>query len=271
MKTQALLRKEFEDYIINEEVKEAFNLFFQLFNESKDFKIEPYQKGDKRRVLFRINSSVLLKKLKGYTVPFTFITNQKSLKFYIGAKKYHNQIISDAIKNRFDIGDSFDKKKKFDIKTADDVNFLYKELFVKKLKLETPFQNSSEISILTIVNQDIESYNDEEIEVFKEGNKKTKFIRYYERNPRLRTQAIEIHGTICKACKFDFFKAYGVRGEGYIEIHHIVPLSKLLEETQINPETDLVPLCSNCHRMIHRDKDNVLTVEEVIELVNVYR
>lgn len=31
----------------------------------------------------------------------------------------------------------------------------------------------------------------------------------------------------------------------------------------INPETDLVCVCSNCHRMIHRRKNSILTVEEL--------
>lgn len=39
------------------------------------------------------------------------------------------------------------------------------------------------------------------------------------------------------------------------------------EEVEINPETDLVPVCANCHRMIHRRKDDVLTIEELKSIV----
>ncbi|MDM5187565.1 HNH endonuclease [Bacillus sp. DX4.1] len=54
-----------------------------------------------------------------------------------------------------------------------------------------------------------------------------------------------------------------------MEVHHLKPLSTIGEEVAINPKEDLVPVCSNCHRMIHRRKDNVLTVEELRTIVNV--
>jgi predicted HNH restriction endonuclease len=57
----------------------------------------------------------------------------------------------------------------------------------------------------------------------------------------------------CKACNFDFGKAYGELGHLYIECHHIKPVSKMVlgEKTKLS---DLVPLCSNCHRMVHRSQ-----------------
>lgn len=62
------------------------------------------------------------------------------------------------------------------------------------------------------------------------------------------------HGaTFCEACGFDFERRYGSRGTGFIECHHIKPVSELLpgEKTKLD---DLVLLCSNCHRMVHRSK-----------------
>jgi 5-methylcytosine-specific restriction enzyme A len=50
-------------------------------------------------------------------------------------------------------------------------------------------------------------------------------------------------------------------------VHHVKPLSTIKEEVEINPETDLVPVCANCHRMIHRRKDDVLTIEELKSIV----
>ncbi len=54
----------------------------------------------------------------------------------------------------------------------------------------------------------------------------------------------------CEACSFDFAKTYPQHGEGFIECHHVKPLSKLLpgEKTTLG---DLALLCSNCHRMVH--------------------
>lgn len=56
----------------------------------------------------------------------------------------------------------------------------------------------------------------------------------------------------CMVCGFDFEKVYGRLGRDFIEAHHIVPISLLRGEVKVKVN-DLVPLCSNCHRMIHRE------------------
>lgn len=55
-------------------------------------------------------------------------------------------------------------------------------------------------------------------------------------------------------CGFDF-KRYGACGKNFIEVHHVKPLYDLEKEEIIDPKTDLVCLCSNCHRIIHRKRD----------------
>ncbi len=45
---------------------------------------------------------------------------------------------------------------------------------------------------------------------------------------------------------------YGNIGEGYIEVHHLNPISQTEGSHKVDPTTDLVPLCANCHAMIHR-------------------
>ena len=47
-------------------------------------------------------------------------------------------------------------------------------------------------------------------------------------------------------------KAYGDIGEGYIEIHHVNPHHTFEGVHMVDPANDLIPLCSNCHSMIHR-------------------
>ena len=103
----------------------------------------------------------------------------------------------------------------------------------------------------------------EERESNLEGGVKHYFGKRYERNPDNRRQAIEIHGMKCSVCGFDFEQFYGEHGRGFIEIHHNKPLSSLDEKELINPTTDLSPVCSNCHRMIHRKKDQVLSISEL--------
>ncbi|HDX9623498.1 TPA: EVE domain-containing protein [Bacillus anthracis] len=117
------------------------------------------------------------------------------------------------------------------------------------------------------VKSDIESQEVEE-GARLEGKKVSYHMYKYERNSENRMKAIEIHGLNCCACGFNFEEVYGERGEGFIEIHHIKPLSTLEEAIVIDPETDLVPLCANCHRMVHRRKDKVLTIEELKALLS---
>lgn len=88
----------------------------------------------------------------------------------------------------------------------------------------------------------------------------------YERNPQARLEAIKVHGAKCCVCGFDFESFYGTRGAGYIEIHHINPLSAT-KKRSVNPNTDLIPVCSNCHRMIHRTRNTILSIEELKNMV----
>ena len=78
------------------------------------------------------------------------------------------------------------------------------------------------------------------------------------------------HGRlVCECCGFDFEKAYGKVGEDYIEIHHRSPFSQTEGEHPVSAITDLVPLCSNCHSMIHKaakGQGTCISVEELQEL-----
>lgn len=76
-----------------------------------------------------------------------------------------------------------------------------------------------------------------------------------ERNKKLAVRAKKIHGHKCKACGFDFEKNYGTPGKGFIEAHHLTPLSLLKgQKVMLDPKTDFSVLCANCHRMIHRSE-----------------
>ena len=101
-----------------------------------------------------------------------------------------------------------------------------------------------------------------------EGNKIEYYVTKYERNPLYREQAVKIHGLTCQICGFNFETKYGRLGENFIEVHHKKPLFSLDGETVPNPETDMICVCSNCHRMLHRHRDSVIAPEELITLIN---
>lgn len=117
--------------------------------------------------------------------------------------------------------------------------------------------------------KDTYTFNDsddirDEFESRTEGGQKVFLSRRVERDHGLRAKAILIHGTACKVCGFDFGKVYGEWGEGFIEVHHLIPLGgKNKKKRETDPTRDLTVLCANCHRMVHRKKKTTLTIEEL--------
>jgi len=102
-----------------------------------------------------------------------------------------------------------------------------------------------------------------------EGQKKSRLSSFYERNPKLRLAAIKIHGLACKVCGFDFKDFYGDHGSGFIEVHHLKPVSSLEASTKLSPENDMTVVCSNCHRMLHRSREMVLAPAELKVLLRI--
>jgi len=105
------------------------------------------------------------------------------------------------------------------------------------------------------------------IEGENEGEKVQYFTTRYERSRKNRNMAIQIHGLTCCVCGFNFEEAYGGLGKGYIEVHHNKPLYSIDEEIKINPKIDLDCVCSNCHKMLHRKRDSILTTIELRDML----
>jgi hypothetical protein len=99
-------------------------------------------------------------------------------------------------------------------------------------------------------------------ERFFEGAKTQIIVNSYERNPKARAECLCHHGYRCSVCQFDFESKYGEIGKGYVHVHHKVPLTHIGKEYVVNAIEDLIPVCPNCHAMLHR-KDPPLTVEEL--------
>lgn len=99
-----------------------------------------------------------------------------------------------------------------------------------------------------------------------EGAKLLVEVNRYERSPANRAACIDHYGHSCQCCGFDFAGAYGDVGAGYIEVHHRTPVSQIGTNYIVDPVKDLVPLCGNCHAMVHR-MDPPLDVEALSRLV----
>lgn len=87
-------------------------------------------------------------------------------------------------------------------------------------------------------------------------------VNAYERNPKARRMCIAHYGAKCFVCGFDFEGRYGAIGRGIIHVHHERALSTIGEAYEVNPITDLKPVCPNCHAIIHK-RNPAFTVEEV--------
>ncbi len=100
-----------------------------------------------------------------------------------------------------------------------------------------------------------------------EGQQTQRWTNTYERSPQLRAAAIRVHGLVCMGCGFNFETKYGAIGAGFIEVHHTKPISSLGGAASVDPTSDLVVLCSNCHSIVHRKRPSPLSLEALRTLV----
>jgi len=100
-----------------------------------------------------------------------------------------------------------------------------------------------------------------------EGMPNQTLVTTYERNPHARNECLKHHGYSCAVCGFNFEKTYGAIGKDFIHVHHLTQIATVGKVHKTNPITDLRPVCSNCHSIIHRQK-TPLTIEEVEQLID---
>ncbi len=127
-------------------------------------------------------------------------------------------------------------------------------------KLERLLNNSADVTTKSFPDVD-------EIDTaVNEGNRKLVMHYRIERDQTIvrkkKTQVLQAEGKLaCEVCRFDFREKYGELGEGFCEVHHKLPLSKVKGEIKTKLE-DLAVVCSNCHRIIHRKK-SLLSIGEL--------
>lgn len=99
-----------------------------------------------------------------------------------------------------------------------------------------------------------------------EGGKMMVTVNKYERSKKAREECIEHWRALCAVCELEFINRYGEIGNGFIHVHHKTPISKIGKKYKINPINDLIPVCPNCHSMIHK-KNPPFTIEEVRKML----
>jgi len=94
----------------------------------------------------------------------------------------------------------------------------------------------------------------EQVQLYIEGELETVIYENRSRNENARKKCIELNGTTCIICKTNLGDIYGEQFSDKIHIHHLYPVADYEGEVLVNPQTDLVPVCPNCHFIIHSKK-----------------
>ncbi|MYB34466.1 MAG: hypothetical protein F4X92_04985, partial [Gammaproteobacteria bacterium] len=100
----------------------------------------------------------------------------------------------------------------------------------------------------------------------EEGYERIIAVTTHERSRKNREAAICKHGIRCFGCQKEMNEVYGSIADGFIHIHHVQPLS-LFDETEIPDIDDLIPLCPNCHAVVHMEEPPI-TVDRLRELIS---
>lgn len=130
---------------------------------------------------------------------------------------------------------------------------------------------NTDIKVYDIENLGLWLINSTDIEI-NEGEVKLSQHLSRERNSRI-VQLAKEHFRIthngrlfCEICKFDFEEKYGELGVGFIEAHHIKPISEM-KPGDVTRIDDFLMVCSNCHSMLHKG-DEWVSYELLREIVN---
>ncbi len=217
-------------YIVYLFSKGGSRIYLSLMQGGTEVRNEFKAKGDYLKVL-RVRSAVLRAKLREFYVHFPDVTvsldsNADRPEFYEAAHVLgKHYVLNDGLPSQSEL--------ERDLKLMCDA---YRELIFRG-GIESDFNDD-------IINEESSVMQRREYRLHK----------VIERTGDYSSKAKKFHGTVCQVCAFDFGRAYGVLGEGYIEAHHLVPLSALKEglDYVYSIERDFAVLCANCHRMIHR-------------------
>lgn len=120
------------------------------------------------------------------------------------------------------------------------------------------------LSLLDIVPLD---GSEEAVIGYEEGNQTNILANKYERNPINRVLCLKHYGYDCQVCGINFALVYGELGKDFIHVHHTTPVSKMGPHYIVNPVQDLVPVCPNCHAMLHRN-DPPLSIQQLKQIMH---
>ena len=91
-----------------------------------------------------------------------------------------------------------------------------------------------------------------------------------ERSRLLALRCKERDNYCCQVCDMSFNQAYGRIGHNFAEAHHKQPLGELPDKVR-TPLEDLITVCANCHRMLHRMDGTANDIAKLRAIVRKHR
>jgi len=232
-----------------------------VFNASKD-------DGIGRRVIGFYVGATIFKSPYTNTNPKRIIASDNSFASYNIRVKSENVYLFDN-ENARDICLPFSKKDGYGYGQSN-IWYANKNSHCEK------FKDDIVIRIEKIIRENIidNSYNDEQKYFEGKINSRVKEVFTLSRNALARKKCLEYYfpdnkNYNCILCGFEFEKQYGSLGKNFIEVHHIeshTTKSKTEGKHEINPIKELIPICSNCHTIIHREKP-AISIEKMKEIL----
>ncbi|MEN9481184.1 MAG: hypothetical protein RLZZ298_2579 [Pseudomonadota bacterium] len=223
-----------------EGVRAAFDFLIESFSRLTDHELRPHQHG-------YIDWAIHLRRHADMREPFGIIVNKKSLRFYFRLPKKMTPPLTLA-----DVAGFPEKTEQKNGEISVRITTVQQAGEVVRLAFPE----------LNFVSTNPDEYDDEQATEYWEGSLKSVRVNAYERSGAAREACIRKWGYRCAVCDFDFQSTYGKRGQNFIHVHHLKPISEIGAEYQLNPEEDLRPVCPNCHAMLHRFA-LLLSIEEL--------
>ncbi|RBP00184.1 5-methylcytosine-specific restriction protein A [Rossellomorea aquimaris] len=212
-----------------------------------------YVSGSVRKIRYKVEV------IEGLVQTYDTIYDQS---FWVDQEKYDQSIGGDKTRVRL-----------VDVVDTDDLSLYQLREHGLKGNIQGSMKLTGELRdyIMSFFQKDLsaEVYPDEVPEMW-EGKRRTITVNSYERNPLARKRCMDHYGAECQVCKMDFEDTYGEVGRDFIHVHHITPLHEIQKGYKVDPIEDLIPVCPNCHAMLHRKEDGVyLTVVELKERLKI--
>ena len=247
---------------INSQIFELALIFLETVEINNWFEIKFKLKNNQNVArLYRKESTLenIFKKI--IKNPFSIYFGKKHLTVYFRANQEFITQDLDSLKLDFKKPNTKEDKGDYYVRIydKDSVKKLIDFVFIQKLEL---VENSLFIKKNIIYADEIDS----DIE-FLEGKTTKILINSYERNIEAREKCIEHFGTNCQVCNFNFQEKFGNLGKNFIHVHHKIEISTIGKEYLINPITDLIPVCPNCHSMLHKRKP-AFSIKELKQFMN---